>query len=61
MAWKSGTDRRLAFWVPLPASPTLPLRRRVPTVDTKKRFIRLDTLFRWVPTAPLGFPVVPEV
>ena len=32
-----------------------------PTVDTKNRFIRLDTLLRWVPTAPLGRPVVPEV
>ena len=61
VAWKRGTDNRLAFWVPLLTSPGPPPRRRPPTVATKKRFIRLDALFRWVPTAPLGFPVVPEV
>ena len=62
VAWKSGTDSRLAFWVPLL---DVGHRRRCaawcPTVDTKNRFIRLETLLRWVPTAPLGRPVVPEV
>ena len=61
VAWKSGTDSRLAFWAPLLTSATAPLRRSVPRVEMKNRFIRLEALLRWVPTAPLGWPVVPEV
>ena len=61
VAWKRGTDRRLAFWPDSPPSRLGPLRRRLPAVATKNRFIRFETLLRWVPTAPLGRPVVPEV
>ena len=61
VAWNRGTDSRLAFWVLPVTSPTDPLRRRLPRVATKKRFMRLETLLRWDPTAPLGRPVVPEV
>jgi hypothetical protein len=61
VAWKRGTERRLAFCAPSPTPPTGPERRRLPVVATKNRFIRLDTLLRWVPTAPLGRPVVPDV
>ena len=61
VAWKSGTDSRLEFWTLPVGSATSPFRRIEPTVETKKRFIRLEMLLRWVPTAPLGRPVVPEV
>jgi len=27
----------------------------------KKRFMRFEHVLRWVPTAPFGFPVVPDV
>ena len=62
VAWNSGTDNRYA-----------PVRRcrrpggalvgeRSPARELrKKRLIRLVPMLRWVPTAPLGFPVVPEV
>jgi hypothetical protein len=36
-------------------------KRSGPGVLMKKRFIRLVHMLRWVPTAPLGRPVVPDV
>ena len=61
VAWNSGTDSRLAFWTPGDASFWAWVRRMPPTVETKNRFMRLEQLLRWVPTAPFGRPVVPEV
>ncbi len=61
VAWNSGTDRRLAFCPPGDAAFWALVRRMPPTVATKNRFIRLEQLLRWVPTAPLGRPVVPDV
>ena len=62
VAWKRGTDSRLAFWrAAAHVGHVAAASHACPTVETKKRFIRLETLLRWVPTAPLGRPVVPEV
>ena len=36
-------------------------KRMVDRVEMKNRFIKFEHEFRWVPTAPLGRPVVPEV
>ena len=62
VAWKSGTERRNAGWVlsPVVSSAAVP-KRMAPRVLMKKRLIRLVHMLRWVPTAPLGRPVVPDV
>jgi hypothetical protein len=61
VAWNRGTDSRLAFCPPGDASFWAVVRRMPPRVETKNRFIRLEQLLRWLPTAPLGRPVVPDV
>ena len=63
VAWKSGTDKRLAFWPPgARHRPWRPVAaQRSPGLWTKNRLMRLVRMLRWVPTAPLGLPVVPEV
>ena len=63
VAWKSGTLRRYEFCSPLLVSkgdwPSL--ARIAPRAATKNRLIRLVQMLRWVPTAPLDRPVVPDV
>jgi len=61
VAWKSGTDRRKAACVFSPTGARAVPKRVAPRVLMKKRLIRLVAMFRWVPTAPLGRPVVPDV
>ena len=62
VAWNSGTESRKAACVfsPVGAEGRLP-KRVAPRVLMKKRLIRLVHMLRWVPTAPLGRPVVPDV
>ena len=62
VAWNSGTERRKAACVFSPVVSRAGLPKRVaPRVLMKKRLIRLVPMLRWVPTAPLGRPVVPDV
>ena len=63
VAWNRGTERRKAACDFSPAGRRGPGCRSgvAPRVLMKKRLIRLVHMFRWVPTAPLGRPVVPDV
>ena len=61
VAWNSGTERRKAAWAFSPTGARPVPKRVAPRVLMKKRLIRLVHMFRWVPTAPLGRPVVPDV
>jgi len=61
VAWKSGTDRRKAACVFSPTGARDVPNRVAPRVLMKKRLMRLVAMLRWVPTAPLGRPVVPDV
>ena len=62
VAWKSGTESRKAGCAfSLVDSRAAVPKRMVPRELMKKRLIRLVTMLRWVPTAPLGRPVVPDV
>ena len=65
VAWKSGTESRKAGCVfsgrsPVDSRAAAP-KRMEPRELMKKRLIRLVHMLRWVPTAPLGRPVVPDV
>ncbi len=62
VAWKRGTESKKAGWVLVPVSSSAAVPKRVePRVLRKKRLIRFVHMLRWVPTAPLGRPVVPDV
>ena len=62
MAWNSGTESRMAGWAfSLDVVQAGEPKRMPPRLLTKNRFIRLEHMLRWVPTAPLGRPVVPDV
>ena len=62
VAWNSGTERRKAACDLSPVASRVGLPKRVaPRVLMKKRLMRFVHMFRCVPTAPLGRPVVPDV
>ncbi len=62
VAWKSGTLSKKALGMLAPLSSTLPVpKRSVARWAMKNMFIRFVTALRCEPTAPLGWPVVPEV
>ena len=64
VAWKRGTESKKAGWVlaPVVVPRASPCRSAVePRELMKKRLIKFVHMLRWVPTAPLGRPVVPDV
>ncbi len=61
VAWNSGTDSKNEGCVLSSGSNSDDPNRLAPREFTKKRLIKLVIMLRWVPTAPFGRPVVPEV
>jgi hypothetical protein len=64
VAWKNGTDRRLAVCVRAGGAPSAASFGGVRTADrapAKASDMMFVVKFRWVPRAPLERPVVPDV
>ncbi len=62
MAWKNGTESRYAFCTPAPGIAAGGASdRAAPRAAQNTRLIRLVQMLRWVPSAPFGRPVVPDV
>ena len=62
VAWNSGTDNNMAFGRPVDISSTCSsLAISCPRALMKPRLRRFVQILRWVPRAPFGRPVVPDV
>ena len=63
VAWNIGTTSRLTRWGSLCGSLSgrgWPARRKLRAAEMPLAMM-FEVMLRWVPSAPFGFPVVPEV
>ena len=62
VAWKNGTDSSMVRCGAFGSGAGIGSPRRISDrAPEKAEAMTLEVMFRWVASAPFGFPVVPEV